>query len=248
MTVMHGYRPDTYGESFADVYDAWYRDVSDIDATVAHIARLAADGTVLELGVGTGRLALPLAEAGARVVGIDSSRSMIERLLSKPRSRAVPVVLGDMAELPFDADRFAVAFAAFNTFFNLTTVEAQQRCATRLADVICKGGRLVIEAFNPPTEGLSDGGTSVRDIAIDSAVLTVSKHDPAGQRIVGHHIEITSAGVRMRPWALRYLTPEQLDDLMRDAGFVLESRSGGWRGEPFDPTGDIHVSTYLSPG
>ncbi len=245
LSVMHGYRPDTYGESFADVYDDWYRDVSDIDATVAKISTLAKGGAVLELGVGTGRLALPLAKAGVEIVGIDSSRSMIDRLASKPGADAVTTVVGDMAELPFGSNLFTVAFAAFNTFFNLTTVDAQQQCVTRLADVVCRGGRLVIEGFVPPADGLADDGTSVRDITLNSAVLTVSKHDPDSQRITGQHIEISSSGVRMRPWMLRYLTPPQLDDLVAGAGFVLESRHGGWQGEPFDPTGDLHVSTYL---
>jgi len=244
LSVMHGYRSSTYGESFADVYDDWYSDVSDIEATVAKMSKLAGGGSVLELGVGTGRLAIPLAATGIRVVGIDSSPAMIERLKAKPGGAAVESVMADMTDPPFDDNTFAVAFAAFNTFFNLTTAEQQSSCASRLADVIHPGGALVIEGFLPPAEGLADGGTSVRGITLDSVILTVSKHDSVTQRIVGQHIEIASSGIRMRPWMLRYLTPPQLDDLLAPVGFILESRQSGWRDEPFDPIGDVHVSIY----
>jgi len=245
--VMHGYQSDTYGEGFADVYDDWYSDVSDIKATVEKISELAGNGTVLELGVGTGRLAIPLAAAGTAVVGIDSSAAMLEHLGAKPGSELVTAVLADMADPPFDRHTFTVAFAAFNTFFNLSTAEEQSACVEHLAEVIEPGGALAIEGFLPPAEGLAEGGTSVREVALDSVVLTVSKHDPLTQCIVGQHIEIASSGIKMRPWMLRYLTPPQLDELVERAGFALESRHSGWRGEPFDPSGDVHVSIYRLP-
>jgi len=242
--VMHGYRSDTYGESFADVYDAWYSDVSDVAATVEKIAALAGHGTVLELGVGTGRLAIPLAAAGTEVVGLDSSPTMIRQLRTKPEGSAIPTVMADMAAPPFHCESFDVAFAAFNTFFNLATIEGQSACVGRLAEIIRPGGVLVIEGFLPPAGGLSEGGTSVREVTLESVVLTVSKHDPHTQRIVGQHVEISAAGIRMRPWMLRYLTPPQLDELFGQVGFVLESRHSGWRDEPFDPDGEVHVSVY----
>jgi len=241
---MRGYRSDTYGEGFADIYDDWYHDVSDVGATVARIAELAGAGRVLELGVGTGRLAIPLAQAGVDIVGIDTSRSMVNRLLAKPGSEAVGLAVADMIDLPFAAGRFSLAFAAFNTFFNLTTPLAHQQCATRLSEVICPGGLFVVEGFLPPPDGLTDGGTSVRSVTLDTAVLTVSRHDEGNQQIHGQHIEISESGIRMRPWMLRYLTPGQLDDLFTTAGFALQSRCGGWNDESFDPAGDAHVSIY----
>ncbi len=245
--VMHGYQSDTYGESFADVYDNWYGDVSDAPATVAKILTIASGGAVLELGVGTGRLAIPLAEAGAEVVGVDASTSMIEMLEAKPGGQLVKTIIADMAELPLRPDRFSVAFAAFNTFFNLPTEAEQIRCLERLADVIQPGGALVIEGFVPPEEGLADGGVSVRDVTLDAAVLSVSRHDPIDQLIAGQHIEINSSGVRMRPWMIHYLTPTQLDCLAATAGFVLEDRWADWADEPFDPSGETHVSVYRRP-
>ena len=158
-----GYGADTYGESFADVYDDWYADVSDVDATVATIARLAGDGPVLELGVGTGRLAIPLAAAGVRVVGVDASPSMLRLLADKPGADAVTVVLADMAHLAEGpgaeeiaaAGPYTVAFAAFNTFFNLATPDDQRRCLEGVFDLLVPGGVLVIEGFVPPEDGMT---------------------------------------------------------------------------------------------
>lgn len=242
--VMHGYRSDTYGESFADVYDDWYCDVSDIGATAKKISELAGDGLVLELGVGTGRLAIPIASSGVDVVGIDSSAAMVRRLAEKPGGESVAAVLADMAHPPFGPNTFRVAFAAFNTFFNLATAQDQASCLRMLASAIEPGGALVIEGFLPPPGGLADGGISVREVALDSVVLSVSKHDQLTQTITGQHIDISSSGMRMRPWMLRYLTPAQLDDLAERAGFSLESRHSGWRNEPFDAAGEVHVSIY----
>lgn len=261
-----GYGADTYGESFADVYDDWYADVSDIDATVATIARLAGDGPVLELGVGTGRLAIPLAAAGVRVVGVDASPSMLRLLADKPGADAVTVVLADMAHLAegpgaeeiASVGPYTVAFAAFNTFFNLATPDDQRRCLEGVFDLLAPGGVLVIEGFVPPEDGMTDGGVSVRDITADAAVLTVSKHDPDAQIIRGHHIEMRADGNRMRPWIVRYLTPEQLDASAAAVGFVRTNRWATWSGSPFNPSpsngpdhpptsSDVHVSVYQHP-
>ncbi|NDH98159.1 MAG: class I SAM-dependent methyltransferase [Actinobacteria bacterium] len=248
-----GYGADTYGESFADVYDDWYADVSDIDATVATIARLAGDGPVLELGVGTGRLAIPLAAAGVRVVGVDASPSML-RLLADMAHLAE----GPGAEEIAAAGPYTVAFAAFNTFFNLATPDDQRRCLEGVFDLLAPGGVLVIEGFVPPEDGMADGGVSVRDITSEAAVLTVSKHDPHAQVIRGHHIEMRTDGNRMRPWIVRYLTPEQLDASAAAVGFVKINRWATWSGSPFNPSppngpdhpltsSDVHVSVYQHP-
>ncbi|MDW3217359.1 MAG: class I SAM-dependent methyltransferase [Acidimicrobiales bacterium] len=241
---MQRYGPETYGESFADVYDDWYGDVSDVAATVAGITALADGGPVLELGVGTGRLALPLAAAGLAVTGIDASRAMLDRLRAKPGADAITVLEADMADPPVEPDSFAVAFAAFNTFFNLTSTDAQARCAAVLATAVQPGGCVVIEGFVPPADGLTDGGVSVREITTDRAVISASQHDADAQVIRGQHIDVTGAGVRMRPWELHYRTPDQLDDLFTAAGFTVERRDGGWRGEPFTADADVHVTVY----
>jgi len=243
---MDGYQPDTYGESFADVYDEWYADVSDVDATVAGIAALA-DGPILELGIGTGRLALPLAALGHDVIGVDASPAMLARLQVKPGAEQVTVLEADMAAPPVAAGTISVAFAAFNTFFNLTDAAAQEACAGNLAIALRPDGHVVIEGFVPPEDGLTDGGVSVRDITTDRAVLSASTHDAATQTIRGQHIDISADGITMRPWMLRYLTPAQLDDMFTGAGFILERRMASWDGSPFDASAEMHISVYRLP-
>jgi SAM-dependent methyltransferase len=244
---MHGYGPATYGESFADVYDDWYADVSDVDATVAAVVQLADGGAVLELGVGTGRLAIPIAATGLEVVGIDASPAMLARLAAKPGAERVRAIEADMASPPVGNGRFSVAFAAFNTWFNLTDDEAQRRCVLALAAALVPGGFAAIEGFAPPADGLNDGGISLRNIATGRVVLSVSRHDADSQRISGQHIDISETGVVTRPWVLHYRTPDQLDALFAEAGFVLERRSADWTGRPFGPGADTHVSIYRRP-
>ncbi len=241
---MDGYGPDTYGESFADVYDEWYGAVSDVGATVAGVLALADGGPVLELGVGTGRLAIPIAEAGVDVVGIDASPAMLRRLAQKPGGAAVRVIEADMADPPVDAAHFAVAFAAFNTWFNLTDGDAQHRGAAAMATALRPGGCLAIEGFVPPENGLTDGGVSVRRLGAGRAVLSVSQHDGAAQQIRGVHIDIASDGVVQRPWLLHYRTPAQLDALFAEHGFRLERRTADWAGTPLHASADTHVSVY----
>lgn len=252
---MDGYDANTYGDRFADVYDDWYADVSDVEGCADHLAALvgrSGGGPVLELGVGSGRLALPLVERGLEVHGIDASAAMVERLVAKPGGDQVRVTVGDMAALALadGAPPFSVVFVAFNTFFNLATPEAQAGCLQRVAAVLAPEGRFVLEAFVPTIEPRAAAEASVapRHISADEVVLTVSQVDHRTQTITGQHVHLTEAGIRLRPWHLRYLTPEQLDELAAAAGLELESRAGGWRGEPFDETSDVHVSTYRKRG
>ncbi len=241
---MKGYGASSYGDSFADVYDDWYGDISDIDATVAAVERLADGGSVLELGVGTGRLALPLAARGLEVTGLDASAAMLDVLRSKPGADSIDLIEADMADPPLDGRYFSIAFAAFNTFFNLTDTEAQEACLAGVARSLRPGGRVAIEGFIPPREGMPEGGMSVREITVDCAVLTISQHDVEGQVITGQHVDISEAGIRMRPWMMHYRSPAQLDETAASAGLVLESRAADWSGAPFDPRGEAHVSVY----
>jgi SAM-dependent methyltransferase len=246
---MEAYDSGQYGRSFADVYDAWYHDVSDVDATVQRIAGLAArrgGGRVLELGVGTGRLALPLAARGLRVTGVDASPEMLDLLRAKPDAEHLDLVLADMAELPVRGP-FAAAFVAFNTFFNLTTEAAQQACLRRVHDVLAPGGWFVLEAFVPPADDLDASGVSTRSVEVDRVVLTAARRNAREQTIAGQHIEITDQGVRLRPWLVRYATPAQLDRMAAAAGLVLAERHADWRRTPFHEATESHVSVYRRP-
>ena len=147
--AVDGYGRETYGESFADVYDRWYLGITDAEQTADVIASLAGPGgRVLELAVGTGRLALPVAARGLDVTGIDTSPSMLEQLHARGGDRAVAAVLGDMVDdLP--AGPFEVAFIAYNSLFNLESAERQRACFAAVAARLVPGGRFVVEAFVP---------------------------------------------------------------------------------------------------
>lgn len=247
---MEGYEASTYGDRFADVYDDWYGEITDVEACTARLAGLVEEvggGPVLELGIGSGRLALPLAAAGLEVHGIDSSEAMLARLRAKPGSEALHLTLGDMASLELAAPPpFAAVLVAFNTFFNLATPAAQQQCLRRVAELLAPGGVLVLEAFVPADGASAASGGSVTPgrITADEVVLTVSQHDAPGQTITGQHIHVTEAGIRLRPWHLRYAAPEELDRMAERAGLLLAWRHAGWGGEPFGPEASVHVCGY----
>lgn len=252
---MEGYRPETYGDRFADVYDRWYPDVTDAEACADRIAALVADaggGPVLELGVGSGRLAVPISARGVEVHGIDASAAMLARLADRPGGDRVRAVHGDMTELDLGDLRppggYAVALVAFNTFFNLVTEDRQRRCLAAVAAALAPEGSLLLEAFVPdPEAGEGHGALGVvepRHIGLDEVVLTVSRTDPGTQTVTGQHVQLSDAGVRLRPWHLRYATPDQLDAMAVDAGLVLAWRDAGWAGERFDAASASHVSCY----
>jgi SAM-dependent methyltransferase len=249
---MDGYEASTYGDRFADVYDDWYADVSDVEATVELVAALvdrAGGGPVLELGGGSGRLAVPLATRGLDTWTVDASAAMLDRLRGKPGGERVRTIVGDMSQPPFATavPRFAVVLCAFNTLFNLATTAAQRRCLQRVAGILAAGGHLVVEAFVPPPSDERDsavGAVELRHIGLDEVVLSVSRVDPATRTVTGQHVQITERGIRLRPWVLHYATPDELDALAAESGLRLVERHGGWRGEPFTGDSPIHVSTY----
>ncbi len=246
---MEGLHPASYGEAFADVYDDWYGDVSDVAATVEAVVELAGGAPVLELGIGTGRLALPLVASGLEVHGVDASPAMVARLRAKPGGAAIPVLIGDFSEtVPEVPGGFGVVLAAYNTLFNLPSAEAQRRCLGHVARCLRPGGSFVVEAFvpGPEPEGVS-GAVTPSVIEPDRVVLQVTRRDPASQTVDGSVVSITAAGIRLRPWHIRYASPAQLDDLARAAGLTLLRRHRGWRGEAFGPHSSHHVSVYTRP-
>ncbi len=243
---VRGYDHRSYGDGFADVYDDWYADVTDVGATVRRIVDLVGDeGVVLELGVGTGRLAVPMAAAGLRVVGVDSSSAMLAKLRERDTVGAIDTVLGDIADdLP--AGPFDAVLIAYNTIFNLLGEQDQPLLFRRVAERLAPGGAFVVEAFVPhaePTDGSS--AVTVRSIAVDHVVLSVSVNRPDEQLAEGQFIQFSEAdGVRLRPWSIRWATPQQLDDMAAAAGLHLDARLGGMAGEPYTDDSTQHVSIY----
>ncbi len=252
---MKGYDDTTYGSAFADVYDDWYRDISDIESTVAELSSLAGDGRVLELGIGTGRLAIPLArrlDVGdpadhGRVVGVDSSDSMLDRLRANDPDGMVTAVCGDMVTGLPDGP-FTLAFIAYNTLFNLQTIEQQAACFDAVAARLGPGGRFAIEVFVPDDPPRQGDDVSVHTLETDRVVLSISRHDAEHQSAEGQFVEFTEAGgVRLRPWAIRYATPRQLDEMAGAAGMALEHRWESFGRTPFDDDSARHVSIYRLP-
>jgi len=241
---MRGYHDQSYGDGFADVYDDWYADITDVAATTATLADLAGDGAVLELGVGTGRLAAPLAHLGLRVTGIDTSTAMLDRLRDKPGGGDVSVVVGDMVDGLPDGP-FGLVFVAYNTLFSLLTPERQQGCFHAVAARLVDGGVFAVEAFVPEAHPDTASSVSVRSVTADRVVLSVSTTDALGQTAEGQYIDITEAGgVRLRPWSIRWATPAQLDEMAALAGLHLTDRWSDFDRTPFGSDSSRHVSVY----
>src|SRR5213079_2332504 len=196
---MEGYGPSSYGDGMAGVYDDWYATRGDIEGAVATITSLSAGAPVLELGVGTGRLALPLRAAGVDVWGIDASGAMVDLLRAKPGGGELPVAIGDMADLDLSTlqggtdARFSVVYAADNTFFNLTSDDAQRRCLERVRGVLAPSGRLVVEAFVPARD-VPSSSIAARTVEVDHVVLTATRHDRDAQTVAGQHVELRESG------------------------------------------------------
>ena len=248
--AVRGYDHRSYGDGFADVYDEWYADVTDVAATVARMVQIAGpNGRVLELGVGTGRLAVPMTSAGLCVVGIDSSEAMLAELTARDSDRRVASILGDMIDDlpdgPFDA-----VLVAYNTIFNVLGDGEQQRLFHRVAERLAPNGVFVVEAFVPDFgPGDESSEVSVRSMAVDHVVLSVSVNRPDEQLAEGQFVQFSeNGGVRLRPWAIRWATPPQLDDMATAAGLRFDARQGDMAGAPFTDDSTQHVSFYRRVG
>ena len=233
-----------YGRNIADDYDAIYGEAFDTDAAVDCLAELARGGDVLELGVGTGRLALPLAQRGLAVHGVDGSESMLRLLAAKPGGDAIATTLGDFSEVRVEpSGRFALVVLAINTIFALDP-EAKLRCFETAAYHLRPNGRFVVEAWVPPH---LPAGQSLQPRAVSPgyAGIVVADHDPSTQTLATTQIVLGGpARVHVFPVVHQYAYPFELDLMARLAGMTLESRWADWHRRPFGPTSTDHVSVY----
>ena len=237
---MKDYTATTYGDRIADNYDRMVTGTAPVDT----LERLAGGGRALELGIGTGRIALPLAARGVDVHGIESSEAMVAKLRAKPGGDDIPVTVGDFADFRVDG-AFELIFAVFNTFFMLTTQEEQVQCFARVAEHLGAGGVFLIEAFVPdPTRFTNGQSVGISHLEADAVQLDLSRHDAAGQRVTCQHLVIDEAGTRLFPAQLRYAWPSELDLMARLAGLHLRERWGGWSGSRFTSSSTSHVSLY----
>ena len=246
---MERYRPETYGDRIADVYDALTESMPDPVDCVDRLAELAGPGPALELGIGTGRVALPLAARGVEVHGIDASAAMVAGLRAKPGGAAIPVTMGDFADLAVEGS-YQLVYAVFNTFFSLLTQDDQVRCFEAVAGRLAPGGAFVLELF-VPDPALHPGGQSVRTrhLGLDQARLDLALHDPVAQRVDFHNVLLSAGGIRMLPGSVRYAWPSELDLMARLGGLRLRERWGGWRREPYAAsTQGLYVAVYEHAG
>ncbi len=247
MGAVEGYGPESYGDAIADVYDEWYPMDAEGEAAVEFLHEMSGGGAVLELGVGTGKLAIPLAERGLEVHGVDASPAMIERLRAKPGGDRVVATVGDMAtDLP--PGPFALVFVATNTFFGLCSVDAQQEAFDAIARRLTADGRFVLDAFVPDDPPRATSVIEVQRVTVDGVILAVTDGDIPQQMAWGQFVEIRADGVKLRPWKVRWSTPAELDSMAAAAGLVLVERHSSWGKDPYTEDSVNHVSVYgLAP-
>jgi len=240
---MKAYDISTYGDRIADIYDERHRELDPGDA-VEMLAELAGGGPALELAIGTGRIALPLAARGLDVHGIDASEAMVAKLRAKPGGLAIPVTIGDFADVAVDG-RYSLIYVAFNTFFALLTQDDQVRCFANVAERLTEGGVFVLEVFVPDLSRF-DRGQRIRvdAVELDEVKLGVERHDAVNQISNSMYVVVREDGIRLYPVKIRYAWPAELDLMAKLAGLRLRERFGGWTRERFTDTSGQHVSVY----
>jgi hypothetical protein len=237
-----------FGEGVAERYDESSPALFDpavVDPVVDFLAGLAGDGAALELGIGTGRIAIPLHRRGVPVHGIDLSPQMVAQLRAKPGSDGIGVTVGDFATTIVEG-RFSLAYLVFNTIMNLTTQEAQVACFENVAAHLAPGGSFAVEVMVPQLQRLPPGET-VRPFAVTPAYLGFDEYDVANQGLISHHYSVVGGQLELHAVPFRYVWPAELDLMARLAGMTLQERWSGWRREPFTSDSTHHVSVWRKP-
>jgi SAM-dependent methyltransferase len=239
---VHGFDPlESFGPEVAARYDEDVR--GDELETVELLAALAGDGPVLEFAIGTGRIALPLAERGLRVDGIEQSVAMVDRLRAKPGGLEREVTIGDMSTVSLPG-RYSLVYLIFNTIHNLITQDGQVRCFENAARHLTDDGVFVVET-GVPWEGPRQGSyVDVPKIGPDEVRISPHRYNALTQILDINHLRLSNRGIEMSPISLRLVYPGELDLMARIAGLRLLHRWGGWRQEPFTIDSRRHVSVY----
>ena len=242
---MEEYGPATYGDRIADVYDAWYgeADFLETSASVDVLAELAGQGPALELAIGTGRVALPLADRDVEVHGVDASERMVARLREKPGGERIPVTIGDFADVAVDGE-YRLIYVVFNTFFALPSQDDQVRCFENIAAHLSPDGAFAMDVFVPDPARFAGGRVSVSEIGDDMLRLDTTKLDAVTQTSRSQHVVLTPSGATFYPVKVRWAYPPELDLMARLAGLRLEERWENWRRDPFTAESRQHVSVY----
>ena len=240
---MEGYTERTFGEEWAAEYDALHADL-DPRAAVETLAELADGKPVLELGIGTGRVALPLRERGVDVHGVEVSEAMVAQLRKKPGGAEIPITIGSFAEVDVGA-RFTLIFLVFNTIFAPLTQEEQARVFENAARHLTDDGVFLVEAFVPDLSRYDrNQRVSVMKVELDSVQLELARHDRAKQQLEVQIATFGPHGTRMRPIRMRYAYPSELDLMAQLAGLRVRERWGSWGRDEFGSDSQQHVSLY----
>jgi SAM-dependent methyltransferase len=226
-----------YDESAADMFVSGV-----VEPVVDVLAELAGDGRALELGIGTGRIALPLAAGGVPVHGIELSKAMAAKLGEKPGGEAIGVTIGDFSMSTVDGT-FSVAYVVFNTIMNLTTQEAQVACFRNVAAHLEPSGCFVVEVMVPELQRVPPGDT-FRVFDSSETHWGIDEYDVANQGLVSHHFDLADGRFELLSMPFRYVWPAELDLMAELAGMRLRERWGGWQREPFTGESRQHVSVW----
>jgi len=239
---------DHFGDDVAQSYDESVAEMFDptvVEATIGFLAELAGNGPVLEFGVGTGRVALPLSRRGLVVHGVDLSSAMIVRLKAKADGNAISVTEGDFATTRLD-EKFSLVYLVFNTVMNLTTQKAQTACFENAAHHLLPGGRFVVEVGVPRLRRLPPGET-VLPFVVTPTRLGFDEYDVASQGLVSHHYSVRDGRLEEHSIPFRYVWPSELDLMARIAGMHLVGRWADWDRRPFTEDSEKHVSVWERP-
>lgn len=236
---------DHFGERVAQRYDESESDMfapGTLEPTVRFLAELAGDGRALELGIGTGRIAIPLAAAGVPIHGIDLSDAMLARLRAKPGAEPIDVTQGDFATTRVPGT-FSLAYLVFNTIMNLTSQDEQVACFANVAAHLAPGGHFVIEVSIPDLQRLPYGET-FRPFTVNATRLGIDEYDVVNQGLISHHYHITDSQVDISSVPFRYVWPAELDLMARMAGMSLAQRWSDWDRGPFTNVSEQHISVW----
>jgi SAM-dependent methyltransferase len=236
---------DHFGERVAARYDESAAELFEpevVDPVVDFLAELAGGGAALELGVGTGRIALPLSQRGVRVHGIDLSEAMVARLLAKPGADRIAVTIGDFATSTVPGT-FSLAYVVFNTLGNLTTQAEQVACFRNVSAHLEPGGCFVVEIGVPELQRLPPGDT-MRVFDASETHWGIDEYDVATQRLVSHHFTLVDGRFELVSMPFRYVWPAELDLMAQLAGMELRERWSGWKREPFTSESRRHISVW----
>ena len=234
-----------FGEDVAERYDTSLPDMYDpavLDPAVDFLAELARGGAALELGIGTGRIAVPLAQRGIAVHGIDLSEAMVAKLRAKPGAEGIGVTIGDIATTRVDGS-FTLAYLVFNTIMNLTTLDEQVACFRNAAAHLEPGGCFVIEVMVPELQRLPFGET-FRPFDVSARHLGFDEYDVVSQGLISHHYNATDGKFELLSMPFRYAWPAELDLMARLAGMTLRERWSDWNREAFTRESTKHVSVW----